>query len=134
MSSVRSMLFATFSFVVSLFVSATAIAADFEKAPFDKAVFDQLQQEGTPVLIDVFATWCPTCKKQQQVIGEYFAENPDSEIKVLVIDYDTQSEWVKHFKAPRQSTLYLYKNNEQLWFSVAETRKEKIFSALNSGG
>ncbi len=134
MPATRQILFIAFSLVLSLFVSGAALAADFNKAPFDKDLFDKLQAQGETVLVDVYATWCPTCKKQQQVLGEYFAENPNSEIKVLVIDYDTQSEWVKHFKAPRQSTLYLYKNNEQLWFSVAETRKEKIFSALNSGG
>jgi hypothetical protein len=46
------------------------------------------------------------------------------------VDYDEQKEWVTHFRAPRQSTLLLYKGKEQLWFSVAETNKSKIFTQL----
>lgn len=101
-----------------------------EKVMFEQELFEKYQSEGTPVLIDVWASWCPTCKIQQEVLGEYFNNHPDSKIKVLVIDYDEQQEWVRYFKAPRQSTLYLYQNNEQVWFSVAETRAEQIIPEL----
>jgi hypothetical protein len=30
------------------------------------------------------------------------------------------------FRAPRQSTFVLYKGNQQVWFSVAETRYDII--------
>jgi thiol-disulfide isomerase/thioredoxin len=132
MSLKRSFLFTVFTVAVSLLSSVSANAADFAKAPFEKELFDKLQANGEVVLVDVYAPWCPTCKKQQKVIGQYFSANPESKVKVLVVDYDNQTEWVKYFKAPRQSTLYLYKNGEQKWFSVAETRKAKIFAAIDS--
>ena len=37
-----------------------------------------------------------------------------------------------HFKAPYQSTLVLFSGTEQVWFSVGETRKERIFGQLNA--
>ena len=132
MTLFRSLKLASVTLATSLILSLSAHASNFEKVPFEKALFDQLQAQGDTVLIDVFAPWCPTCKKQQEVIGDYFAAHPESEIKVLVVNFDDQPQWVKFFKAPRQSSLYLYKNGEQLWFSVAETREQKIFSALNS--
>lgn len=134
MSLKHSFLITLFTLVVGVLANTSANAQDFAKTAFDKTLFDQLQADGETVLIDIYATWCPTCKKQQKVIGQYFAEHPNSKIKVLVVDFDEQAKWVKYFKAPRQSTLYLYKNGEQKWFSVAETRKEKIFTALNSIG
>lgn len=76
------------------------------------------------------ADWCPTCKKQKQVIDAFRTQHPQVELHVLRVDFDTQKEWVKHFKAPRQSTLVVYKGSAQRWFAVAETRQEVIFDAL----
>jgi len=38
---------------------------------------------------------------------------------------------VTRFAAPRQSTLILYRGEERLWFSVAETRRDAIFTRLS---
>lgn len=103
-----------------------------ENEAFTQQRFEQLQAEGAQVLVDISAPWCPDCKKQQEILSEYQAANPDSGLHVLAVDFDTQKEWVTHFKAPRQSTLILFKGTEQVWFSVAETRKEQIFTALDA--
>ena len=100
------------------------------KTPFSEGAFKQAQADNEVVLVDVFATWCPTCKRQSKVLADYFEKNPDSKIKVLVVDFDEQKEWVTFFKAPRQSTLILFKGDKQLWFSVAETKPEAIFQQL----
>jgi thiol-disulfide isomerase/thioredoxin len=113
--------------LLSINISAWA----FDQTPFSKAAFDTAQNDGRVVLVDIYASWCPTCERQQWILEKYFEENPESKILVLVVDYDQQKEWVKYFKAPRQSSLYLYKNNEQLWFSVAETRKRIIHETLD---
>ena len=102
-----------------------------QKQPFTEDLYQQYQKSDEVYLVDVFATWCPTCKKQSAIINQYFKENSNSKIKVLVVDYDQQKKWVSHFRAPRQSTLLIYKGSEQLWFSVAQTNKEKIYTALN---
>lgn len=116
--------------IAACFIALLSFSASAQKQPFNESLYQQYQESGTVFLVDVFATWCPTCKKQSQIIDQYFAENPDSKIRVLVVDYDDQKEWVTHFRAPRQSTLLLYKGKEQLWFSVAETNKSKIFTQL----
>ena len=112
-----------------LLVAMTALPA-FAKQAFTEQGFEQAQAANELVLIDVYATWCPTCKKQSKVLDAYFGEYPDSKLKVLVVDFDKQKDWVSFFKAPRQSTLLLYRGEEQLWFSVAETNKERIFARL----
>ncbi|MFU8784689.1 thioredoxin domain-containing protein [Aliidiomarina sp.] len=103
------------------------------KQEFTEAAFKQAQAENKAILIDVWAEWCPTCRRQQDRLNDYFVENPDSEIVVFVVDYDSQKEWVSYFKAPRQSTLILYHGEEQIWFSVAQTNKTPIFAALELG-
>lgn len=116
--------------IITCFLAILSFTASAQKQPFNETLYQQYQDSEQVYLVDVFATWCPTCKKQSKIIDQYFSENPDSKIKVLVVDYDDQKEWVTHFRAPRQSTLLLYKGEKQLWFSVAETSKDKIFTQL----
>lgn len=102
----------------------------FAKTPFTEAAFKEAQANNDVILIDVFATWCPTCKRQSMILADYFYKNPASKVKVLVVDFDEQKDWVSYFKAPRQSTLILYKGEKQLWFSVAETKADAITQQL----
>ena len=98
--------------------------------PFTAARFEALQADNALILVDVAATWCPTCKAQKAVIDAFRQQHPEIGLHVLTVDFDTQKEWVKHFKAPRQSTLLVYKGTEQRWFAVAETREDTITTAL----
>ncbi|MEC7119225.1 MAG: thioredoxin family protein [Pseudomonadota bacterium] len=118
------------AFVALLSSSAfTVHALTFE--PFSEARFKALQAAHKPVLIDVNAAWCSTCKSQTLVLDSYQRQYPASGITVLKVDFDDQKKWVRYFKAPRQSTFALYQGQEQLWFSVAETRASVIFNQLN---
>lgn len=110
-------------------VSGVASAAS---EPFTEARFQALQGEGALIVVDVHADWCPTCAKQQKVLDDYQAAHPNVALHRLLVDFDKQKEWVKHFKAPRQSTLLLYRGTEQQWFSVAETRADEIFKAIDA--
>ncbi|MDP4527683.1 thioredoxin family protein [Alkalimonas delamerensis] len=100
------------------------------KQAFTETEFRQAQADNRLILIDVYAPWCPTCRRQHSVLNDYFAQNPNSDILVLQVDFDNQKDWVSYFKAPRQSTLALYRGEEQLWFSVAQTRENTIFAEL----
>ena len=119
-------------FLAALALGTSVTALAVENEPFTQERFEQLQAAGAKILVDISAPWCPDCKKQQAVLTDYQAQNPDSGLHILVVDFDTQKEWVTHFKAPRQSTLILFSGAEQVWFSVAETRQEEIFTALDS--
>ena len=118
--------------VLALLMTLGAGAATAATEAFTEARFEALKAEGALVLVDVHASWCPTCAKQQKVLDEFEAKHPQVELHRLLVDFDDQKEWVKHFRAPRQSTLLLYKGSEQVWFSVAETRAEKVFDAINA--
>ena len=109
--------------------AASAVTATTE--PFSEQRFRALQAENALILVDVHADWCPTCAKQQNVLDEYEAARPGVSLHRLLVDFDDQKKWVKHFKAPRQSTLLLYRGDTQVWFSVAETRAAEVFKALD---
>lgn len=110
--------------------AAPAAAAALVSEPFTEARFKELQAGDGLVLVDVSATWCPTCRAQKLVLAQFQQQHPEVALTVLNVDFDDQKEWVKHFKVPRQSTLALYEGSEQVWFAVAEQREAAIFDAL----
>lgn len=117
-------------FLSLLFVLALSPAHAAGSEAFSEARFAELQATGKPILIDVRADWCPTCKKQGEVLAQFQRDNPQCGLNILEVDFDGQKKWVKHFGAPRQSTLLLFEGGERVWFSVAETRAGKIREAI----
>lgn len=98
--------------------------------PFSEPRFQALQAEGALVLIDVAADWCPTCRRQKAILTRFQEQHPEAGLQILTVNFDRQKEWVKHFKAPRQSTFILFRGEEQHWFAVAEVGEEVIFDRL----
>jgi thioredoxin 1 len=67
----RSLVRALFAIVSLVAVSATHAA---EIKPYDKATFDALEAAGKPVVIHVYADWCPTCKEQTPIRSDLIKE------------------------------------------------------------
>ena len=116
--------------VLGLVFAATPVWA-LEKEPFEQARFDELRANGELVLVDVFADWCSTCARQQEILADYVAKHPDVDLHILEVNYDRDKKIVRQLRAPRQSTLLLYAGKEQYWYSVAETDPEVIFNTIN---
>lgn len=116
--------------LTGLLLSTASFALDSE--PFTEERFEALQAEGALVLVDVWATWCPTCKRQREILADFQDTHPEVDFTILEVDFDDDKRLVRQFRAPRQSTLVLYRGEEQVWFSVAETRENVIFEELLS--
>lgn len=115
-----------------LATSGAAQSAAQSKEDFTLERFEELQAQDALILIDVFADWCPVCAMQQEVLATLREEHPDLPLVILTVDFDEQKEWVRHFGAPRQSTLILYRGPERLWFSVAEVNADRILGEILS--
>lgn len=115
--------------MLAFFLVAPLQALEAEK--FSQQRFETLQAENALVLVDIFATWCPTCARQHEILADYRAQHPEVDLHILTVDYDDDRATVRRFRAPRQSTLLLFKGEQQHWFSVAETRPEVIFAEIN---
>lgn len=106
-------------------------ALALDKKNYSDTLFEQLSQGNDVVVVDVYASWCPTCQKQQRALEAYRKANPDKKIHVLNIDFDDNKAAVRKFRAPRQSTLLVYKGGKQFWFSVGEHRPDVIAKELD---
>jgi thioredoxin 1 len=104
-----------------------------EPMPFEQSRFDALLAEGRPVLVDVWASWCPTCRRQGRVLQELLAEEAFSEVVWLKVDFDTQKDIVRAFEAPRQSVLIMFAGGAEQARSIAETDSGRIRELVLSG-
>ena len=100
--------------------------------PYNEDRFKTLQAQNKLILVEVNAPWCPVCQAQQKVLKYYQRKNPDSGLHVLTIDFDTQKDLVRQFRAPRQSALFLYAGADRVWFSVGEKRTHIITGQLEA--
>lgn len=102
----------------------------FDEKPFDAESFKAAQSAGKPILVDVFAPWCPTCKAQQKVLAALKDKPAYDALVVFKVDYDNQGDAVKSFNARQQSTLIAYKGAAETGRSVGDTDPQSIEALL----
>ena len=121
---------ATAAALIAVALSQSAVA--LETKPFEAAAFKAAQEAGKPLLVDVFAPWCPTCKAQHKVLESLAAKPEYAGVTVFQVDYDNQAGVVKAFSANQQSTLIAFKGAKETGRSVGSTKAEAIEALLAS--
>jgi thiol-disulfide isomerase/thioredoxin len=116
--------------IVMLAMVATAIGA-WARQPFDATAFAQAQAAGKTILVDVYASWCPTCRQQQPIITRLQTERPD--LVVFTVDFDRSKDVLKRFRAQFQSTLIVFKGKEEVGRSTGDTSTESIGALVAKG-
>lgn len=109
--------------------SVPALAAEWK--PFSQAALAEAQKEGKPILVDIFAAWCPVCRAQKPILEKVTAEPRFEDLVVFVVDFDGQKADVRALKAQRQSTLIVYKGPTELGRSVGDTNPNTIAALLS---
>lgn len=119
----RHFLLAAAASVVAL---SSATAAE---KPFSEAAFAAAQGAGKPIIIHVYAPWCPTCRAQEPILQKLEADPKFAGAETFRVDFDGQKNAVKALKARNQSTIIVFKGSKEVGRSVGET-DEKAISAL----
>ena len=103
---------------------SVAYAADTE--PFTAAAFAAAQKSGKSILVDIWASWCPTCKAQGPILEKLQKDERFKDIVVFRVDFDKQVDVVQSFGAQMQSTLIAYKGMKEVRRSVGDTDPASI--------
>ena len=105
-----------------------ALAAD--EKPFTAEGFAAAQAAGESIVVDISAPWCPTCKAQRPILDKLENTDKFSKLRVFRVDFDSQKEVVRAFKAIRQSTLIVFKGATETGRSVGDTDPASIAALL----
>ena len=109
----------------SSLVAAVPVAAA-ETAPFTPQAFAAAQKSGKPILVEITAPWCPTCKAQKPILGALLAQPAFKDMAVFDVDFDSQKDAVRGFGARMQSTLIAFKGGTEVGRSVGDTQAGSI--------
>ncbi|HJZ19632.1 MAG TPA: thioredoxin family protein, partial [Bradyrhizobium sp.] len=89
------------------FIAFAAQAA--ETQDYNAKAFAAAQAAGKPILVEIHASWCPTCKAQLPILGELEKQDKFKNLMVFRVDFDSQKDAVRAFGARVQSTLITFK-------------------------
>ena len=96
---------------------------------FNKKLFDEAQSKGKVVVVSSWIKYCPSCASQMKVLEK--AKNDFDNIEYFAFDV-TNREISTMFSVQYQTTLLIFKNNEEVYRSIGEIKKEAIYKALKS--
>jgi thioredoxin-like negative regulator of GroEL len=99
--------------------------------PFTEQAFKAAQASGSPILVEIHADWCPTCKAQQPILDQLTAQPKFKELKIFRVDFDSMKPAVKAFGARMQSTLIVFKGSAEQARSVGDTKEASIAALLD---
>lgn len=111
------------SFFVAAAVAALSGAPAFaaETIDYTPSAFDGALKDGKPILVEIQAPWCPTCKAQKPILAEIEAKPAYKDLVVVHVDFDSQKDAVRRFGARMQSTLITFKDGKETGRSVGQT-------------
>ena len=90
--------------------------------------FNEQIKEGV-VLVDFFATWCGPCKMQAPVLEELKEDRSD--VKVVKIDVDQETEIARLYGVMSIPTLILFKDGKEVAKNVGFMPKELLVQWIN---
>lgn len=114
---------------IALLGAVPATAAEWKD--FTAEDFTAAKSAGKPILVDVFAAWCPVCRAQNPILVKLAKEPKYKDLVVFKLDYDMQKADLIPLKVQRQSTLILFKGDNELDRSVGDTSEQSIEGMLD---
>lgn len=79
-----------------------------------RSTFGELINGETPVLVDMFATWCGPCKMLEPAVKQV-AQKMSGKIKVIKIDIDKNPHVANTYQVQGVPTLILFYKGKILW-------------------
>jgi thioredoxin 1 len=100
---------------------------------FTKAAFEAAQAADKSILVEVTASWCPSCKAQAPILGRLLANAKFKDYVVFTIDFDTDKASMALFEARLPATLVVYKGPDQMGRSLADVDPVSLEAMLEMG-
>ena len=120
-------------FIIQLFIVNPSISMEKETT-FNKNLFDKAQSEGKVVIVSSWIKYCSSCASQMKVLNKAKNDGKLFDIKFDNIEYFsfdvTNKDIANLLNVKFQTTLLIFKNNNEIYRSLGETTEDLIYEAL----
>jgi thioredoxin 1 len=97
---------------------------------FTNEIFQKAQLEGKVVVINSWNKSCSTCAKQIKILNQ--AKNEFKDVLFLSFEQTEYKEIAKSLDIDYWTTIVIYQNNKEIYRSIGQTNKEKIYSQIKA--
>ena len=97
---------------------------------FTNKIFQKAQLEGKVVVINSWNKSCSTCAKQIKILNQ--AKNEFKNVLFLSFEQTEYKEIAKSLDIDYWTTIVIYQNNKEIYRSIGQTNKEKIYSQIKA--
>ena len=111
-----------------IFIPLNSYALE-KQTTFDKDLFKQAQSDGKVVVVSSWIKYCYSCASQMKVLEK--AKNEFDNIEYFSFDI-TKKEISNLFDVQYQTTLIIFKGNQEVYRSIGETTEDLIYEALKA--
>ena len=119
--------------IASIALAATQINAE-AKAPgwqkYSASSFKAAQASGKTIVVDVYASWCPTCRAQAPILDEIRTEQASADTIFVKVNFDKDKSFLRTHRVPRQSTVLVFKGTKEVARSIAQTQRTALRSTI----
>ena len=116
-------------FLLLLIILPVNLAVAEKQTTFNNDVFNKAQSNGKTVIVSSWIKYCTSCASQMKALKD--VEKDFDNLIYLTFDV-TNREIAKQLNIQFQTTLVIYKNNKEVYRSLGELTKDKIYKAINS--
>ena len=107
-------------------ISFQSVASE-KKTTFNEEVFNNAQSEGKIVVVSSWIKYCSSCASQMKVLNKA----KDDFQNIIYLNFDVRNKEIsKLLNVQYQTTLLIFKKNKEIYRSVGETSKSKIYKAI----
>ena len=92
-------------------------------------MFDAAQLDGKVVVVSSWTKYCSSCASQMKVLDK--AKNEFDNIEYFKFEI-TNREISDLLNVQYQTTLLIFKDNKEVYRSIGETSRDKIYKAIKS--
>ncbi|MDA9731949.1 thioredoxin family protein [Candidatus Pelagibacter sp.] len=106
-----------------------SLNAGEKKTTFTNEIFNKAQSDGKTVVVSSWIKYCTSCASQMKALKDV-----EKDFNNLVyLNFDVREKAIaKQLNIQFQTTLVIYKNNKEVYRSLGELSKDKIYKAINS--
>ena len=110
-------------------IFSLSVVAMEKSTTFNKDIFTKAQSEGKIVVVSSWIKYCSSCASQMKILQN--AEKDFKNIQYLAFDVKNK-EISDLLNVKFQTTLLIFKDNKEVYRSIGEISKEKIYKAIES--
>lgn len=112
--------------------SADPILPGWEEYDADR--FETLMARGETLLVEVYASWCPTCLAQHRSFETLIEEGRQPNIRAIRVDFDRDTDFRATNNLNYTGILILYRDGREITRVSGLTSTDKIVEFLKSQG